>query len=522
MNMRKIGLAIVVTLVAIATAVMRAQTPRLTVAISDLHFGPGRTGGAWSPFEDFRWSHALEGFLNEISQRGQDRVDLVIAGDLLELWQHPVVPCQGPDNDHGCTVNEAAQAAKVVVSAHAADLKLLGTFAGRGENHLYIVPGNHDAALLLTPVSSAVLTAIGQDSSRVSLVSSGRWMSRGNRSIVEHGHQIGADPNQFARWPAVSSSVNGMEFLDRPWGEQFVQELFNSVEVTDPLIDNLQPLTEGVKLYSGEIGKRGTAIDLARFIRFNVFQTSLSQKRALGTPPTQAGGRPNWDVQRGRRLGHRLFANALPDDDPMRSLLLTDTSDQWKSTRSSLDALTQSTTEMPDPEILALCDQVALRKAESQTSRDDCSRLGASALQSLVPIDRIIESHLQSLGSTGRYAEIFIYGHTHELRFNWSLRANGRPVAAFNTGAFQRLVDVPTLHTLSDAAHIDYANSLRSVPLENLPACYSAVLVDETAGRLHGQLLNWFMDESQATGAFIDPCDTRCPSAHTESCKNVR
>src|SRR5262249_50689760 len=64
--------------------------PRMIVFISDLHFGLGRrSDGSWSPKEDFRWPGALKGFLDEMGRRGNDRVDLVIVGDFLELWQPP-------------------------------------------------------------------------------------------------------------------------------------------------------------------------------------------------------------------------------------------------------------------------------------------------------------------------------------------------------------------------------------------------------------------------------------------------
>src|SRR5690349_11791392 len=41
--------------------------PRMTVFISDLHFGLGKKpDGHWSPKEDFRWPGALKGFLAEM------------------------------------------------------------------------------------------------------------------------------------------------------------------------------------------------------------------------------------------------------------------------------------------------------------------------------------------------------------------------------------------------------------------------------------------------------------------------
>src|SRR6188768_2247437 len=70
--------------------------PRPVVIISDLHMGLGRNAaGEFHRTEDFRWPSALRGFLSAVSKEGGVRVDLVIAGDFLELWQRPK-PCDGP------------------------------------------------------------------------------------------------------------------------------------------------------------------------------------------------------------------------------------------------------------------------------------------------------------------------------------------------------------------------------------------------------------------------------------------
>jgi hypothetical protein len=95
--------------------------PRMVVFISDLHFGLGkRPDGQWSHKEDFRWPGALKGFLDEMGRRGGDRVDLVIVGDFLELWQPPDgIACDSSgDADLGCTVAEMTLIARTVIDAH--------------------------------------------------------------------------------------------------------------------------------------------------------------------------------------------------------------------------------------------------------------------------------------------------------------------------------------------------------------------------------------------------------------------
>ena len=76
---------------------------RYTVFISDLHFGVGKNpDGKWNSTEDFRWTKALRGFVEKISEEGSNRTDLVVVGDFLELWQPPpTIPCKGAQRGLG-------------------------------------------------------------------------------------------------------------------------------------------------------------------------------------------------------------------------------------------------------------------------------------------------------------------------------------------------------------------------------------------------------------------------------------
>src|SRR5262249_9270305 len=137
--------------------------PRPIVVISDLHFGVGKIPRTdrWDPSEDFRWSHALATFLRHRSDWGQDRVDLVIAGDRLELWQpRRSELCASVGAALGCTPTQMERLTRVVVDAHRADLAALGTFARQGSNRLRVIPGNHDAALMVPGVWRIVADAL--------------------------------------------------------------------------------------------------------------------------------------------------------------------------------------------------------------------------------------------------------------------------------------------------------------------------------------------------------------------------
>ena len=70
--------------------------------------------------EDFRWPVALCGFLTAVTEANAGGVDLVIAGDFLELWQHPQVECRSSttaDAECGCTMNQMKQVVDRVLAA---------------------------------------------------------------------------------------------------------------------------------------------------------------------------------------------------------------------------------------------------------------------------------------------------------------------------------------------------------------------------------------------------------------------
>ena len=83
--------------------------------------------------EDFRWPSALAGFLGHISGMGADRVDLVILGDFLEMWQPPDnVTCKGPSEELGCTVAEMQQIVTAIVQAHPQGIRSTTRFLANG------------------------------------------------------------------------------------------------------------------------------------------------------------------------------------------------------------------------------------------------------------------------------------------------------------------------------------------------------------------------------------------------------
>jgi UDP-2,3-diacylglucosamine pyrophosphatase LpxH len=520
------GLTLLTVLLVVGPFVQAAQdptgspgpapaAPRPVVVISDLHMGVGKSGETWDNLEDFRWPNALRGFLEMIGGRYADGVDLVVAGDLFELWQHPKTNCAGCGPDLGCTVAQIEQVASQVISAHATDLRFLGNFADRGANRVFVLAGNHDAALMLDPIWRQVERAIGSTKGRVFRADSGVWISDNGFVVVEHGHQIGQDVNRFRRWPSITSQCrdDGQEYVERPWGEFFVQKLFNDVEEQSPLIDNLIPESVGAALHSRQRGLFGSGVDAARFIAFNIFQTSLRQKIALDVgDPKKADA---WDVKAARARGFRLFADTLASDDPLRAQLFNGQDQRVQEIRKSLDDLTRNPTDLPDEAVLALCDQIKIRsQLDAMTPIELCSRdLIISTARSLLPLSRILAEHLATRLKSYPHMRILIFGHTHRADFDITVKPTAtRNVDVFNSGAFQRLIDEETFRRQAATRGISPEQAFGVLSLEDdLPACYSTVLVAyDRDGIPEPELRNWFMGEADATGELLLPCALRC------------
>jgi UDP-2,3-diacylglucosamine pyrophosphatase LpxH len=486
------------------------------VFISDLHMGVGRLAdGKWDPKEDFRWPKALEGLLDKISREGnhKNNVDLIIAGDFLELWQPPAnIKCTGPTPDLGCTVEQMKNITLGVVSAHPDVFATLRHFAQRGNNRIYVIPGNHDSALLIPSVWQPVAQALGADKGRVELVTSGIWASADRRVVVEHGHQIGSDVNRYETWPVVYKRLNGTEYIIRPWGELFVQKLFNDEESEYPIIDNLSPETAGARYRMSDRGLWRSAHDVARFIAFNLWETSLNQKGKFLGRKQDDKGRPIWDLRIARGLGHKLVAGALDSDDPFRKEMLSD-NDQSRKLREELDALVQDPSRLNDDQVRLLCDLVAIQKSDETC---DDPTLGYTLEKLLVPREWIIRGHLDKRLEEFERMSVFIYGHTHKYEKMWPIRVNSLSVVnVLNTGAFQRLIDdeqfiaLVKSKTTDPSKAIDPSEGLRTISVDDLPSCYTVVIIKYKDGLPEPKLKRWYMPED-GNGKLLEPGEQEC------------
>lgn len=478
---------------------------RLLVFISDSHMGLGcKVEGDCDPREDFRWPNALRGFLEEIGKMGGNAVDLVIAGDFLELWQPPDdVACEGKSADLGCSVEEMQEITRRALKAHADAIGHLRDFSRVGENRLYLIPGNHDSSLTNQSVWALLEEALDTESDRAVIVKDGIWVSPDGRVVAEHGHQIGSDVNKYGTWPSVTKTVAGNTYVIRPWGERFVQQIFNEQEAAYPIIDNLSPESAGIRYRMADRGVWKTVDDMATFLAFNIWETSLSQKTRMLGGQRDASGAPVWDVRIGREMGYRLFSGALSEDDPFRSMLLEDTPGSTEL-RKSLDKLAADMDKLPDQDVRLLCDQIAIRGHESLC--EDLT-LGATIESLLIPRKQVLRSHLEKTLEQHNNMKVFIYGHTHKLEEAWELKLTkpfSRKVTVLNAGAFQRLIDDEAFLEKAEKSDLSPEEALREFDVEDLPPCYGVVIVHYENGRPEPEAMMWNMEEG-GKGRLMSP-----------------
>ena len=390
---------------------------------------------------------------------------------------------------------------KLVAEEHKDDLAVLRAFAEKGDNRLHLIVGNHDATLRYTPVWEPIAAALNAGSGRINLVSAGLWVSADGRIVAEHGHQIGEDVNKYDTWPDIARAWNNKHYIVRPWGELFVQRLFNGQEAVYPIIDNLSPETAGARIRMADRGVWGTAVDMARLVIFNLMETSISQRqKGLGTGQN---GPVTWNVPQARAMGASFLLSALPEDDALRVQIQQGGADA-KAIESELKTIVE---RLPDEEIQHICDLAAL-----QEPKGGCGdrTLGVLAQQLLLSKEKVLAKHLQARKASYPSMEVFIYGHTHQFEEPWKVELNdGAKIVVANTGAFQRLIDEPQFRTrLKGRTPIE---GLKGMDLAELPACYGAIQV-KSAGKntdLKPEVRAWFMPEDQS-GQFVSVVDEKC------------
>jgi hypothetical protein len=497
----------------LALPVARGATPpgsdRLRIFISDTHFGPGKVDGHWHNFEDARWAPEFAGFLDEMNHMGQGKADLILNGDTFELWQSlDSNDCTVAANKNlGCTQEGALKRLQRVIQFHQPELDAIAKFAKSGDNRVIIVPGNHDAALLFTSVADAVLKAINAPADRIRVASEGYWLSPDSLIYAEHGQQIGKEVNKFDGWPQPFLENQGKKYLQRPWGEQFVQRFYNSFEDKYPIIDNISEESVGVKYGLKAEGSGAVPHDIGRFVLFYLTQISWDQ---LGASLGGSQDHPNWDLQAIRAKGSDFLADSVPRGDAVRDAAV----DQTAHGTFGL-----STSDLSDDDIVEICNlRKALLDADIEQHRTPTvtacplATLGAITQPLLSSRRTIFQKHfdetydrLTKANRIERPFQLFVYSHTHKSDSGfYPLSGSAWDPFVVNTGAWQRTATPDQLSVIQKNHHLDDKGVLTLQP-EDLPPCYSVILIAPYQNVPKSKLQFW--EKKNASWSLGGSCD---------------
>ena len=233
---------------------------RVVYVVSDLHLGPGiLPDGTPDPLEDFTAGEDFARFLATIGTGG-DPVELVIAGDFLEIPQTlPAVGLASPANHLGSTEEESLQRVRVILgqspeiaSGHPEVFTALRTFMAEG-NSVTIIVGNHDIDLLWGEVWAAIFDVIYPPGATGDLRLYEFCYSVGDgshgRVYIEHGqeHDKANRTGDRMSMPFALDDM-GVRRLKRCWGTLFVEKVYNELERDRWFIDNVKPIFKVISL----------------------------------------------------------------------------------------------------------------------------------------------------------------------------------------------------------------------------------------------------------------------------------
>lgn len=495
-------------LLALVNSFAFAASSRPAAFVSDLHLGAGKTAdGRWREIEDFRWQPDFNRFLEEMSLRGSNNVDLVLAGDIFELWQSPTMACSNnPDSPEckvsdcisgdknlGCNEADAMRRLDYIVKQHPAFIAAIRDFASKGSNHVYFIPGNHDAALLFPGVAGLLRKQFA--GVRVNILTEGHWVSPDGLVYSDHGHQ--ADKvNKFIAWPKPFVERAGTRFLSKSWGENMAQEFYNQYEVLYPIIDNLSDELTGAR-YAMKQGGLGNSVAAAgNFIKFLLVEESLKQGgTALGDGSTEIT--INYPAVRAKPIS--FFLQGLASGSDVKQAI---------QGNPALATVASSDLQLSKAEIDAIC-TAKIRRGDPEKCPMIETTLGAAVQGAMLAPHVIKATYLREVlpeirKKTGASFLLYVAGHTHSaddspdpLKLG-DLEHGNTKVNYINTGAFQRLATPAQLAMLLAENKHKGKRPLDLQP-EDLPACYNYVWVGPYSTTPVAKLHTWASD---AAGLF--------------------
>ena len=214
---------------------------KVAIFISDVHLGRGDV------LEDFNIDNenAFTQFLASQSETYQnDDVDLVVLGDLLDIWQtvsdQDKVAPHSTDIDVNVTAPVETSKVNQIIHAHPGFFKALTGFLAKDSNRrrIILITGNHDHSLVHPDVQKSIRQAVtGGSSGLDGRVHFAQYYDEPElRVYSEHGNQYDAN-NEYEDFT---------KFGDECPGYFFVRLFWNRLEPQEPDLDNWQSYFQSI------------------------------------------------------------------------------------------------------------------------------------------------------------------------------------------------------------------------------------------------------------------------------------
>lgn len=204
---------------------------RRAVFLSDLHLGshPG--------LDDFVWDAQLAALLEavELNPRPGGQVDLVLLGDVFNLWQAVTdEECQQEDCQCVLASGLASDLARLdsIHARHPKVFAALGRFALRPGCRLFVVPGNHDHVLIRPEAQARLAAHLGVRPGQ-HLWFAPFYEDTALGLYAEHGSQFQAN-NAYADWGSIARQDEAAGFF-------FQTLVLNPIELLEPSVDDPPP-----------------------------------------------------------------------------------------------------------------------------------------------------------------------------------------------------------------------------------------------------------------------------------------
>jgi len=199
------------------------------VIVSDLHLGSNPT------LDDFTRDDEFASFLAlpELTPSAEERVDLVLLGDIFDLWQS--VSAEECRAERAKLIELAFTGAVEksrldgIHEKHARWFEALSAFGQRPNCRLVFVIGNHDHSLIEAGLQARLAQHLGLAGSR-QLQFASFYENAQLRLYADHGNQYDRN-NQYG-------DFGQLDWKAECSGYYFVKLFFNRVEFRDPRIDN--------------------------------------------------------------------------------------------------------------------------------------------------------------------------------------------------------------------------------------------------------------------------------------------